>query len=86
MGCVWRGSPKKGSQIALSKYRMPTNASCPPGLRMTNLRVLCTMDELVMGCRVDRERHIWSRLFAFRVRDVFYRPCLGGMGLKSRLL
>ena len=61
-------------------------ASCPPGLRMTNLRVLCTMDELVMGCRVDRERHICSRLFAFCVCDVFHRPRLGCRGLKSRLL
>ena len=80
MGYVWRGSPKTRSQIA------SRSARCPPGLRMTNLRVLCAMNEVVMGCRVDRERHIWSRLFAFRVCDVFYRPFLGGMGLKSRLL
>ena len=45
------------SIFCLSSVPMPRRmerkcavASCPPGLRMTNLRVPCTMDELVMGC------------------------------------
>ena len=54
------------------------------GSPITGWQIACSMDLLVQGYRLDRERSISLNWLACRMFALSYRPGVGGMLLKSR--